>query len=307
MNPYRLRIALACAVVMGAPQPAVAWQQYRSLPPAADGSPAGCGLRWQVAEIPLSLDATTLDGLETADVAAVASTAAQTWQSVSCELCSGCAGGASTTVACAAHPLGVQFLWTDRGKPTEVGGQCADAADTSACTEVTSNGNWVQFVHSAELWAQQGMPKAVVAVTVLTYSRQTGEIRDADLLLDDVHHDFCISPTCTGGRYDLQQTLTHELGHVLGLDHSTLPEATMYAAAQPGETQKQTLADDDRTGVCTAYHTQCDACAEAPEPGCSAGRALAWPGLALVGLLAVAGLLARRTHRRAIDFDCPRR
>ena len=150
------------------------------------------------------------------------------------------------------------------------------------------------------------MSKAVVAVTVLSFSRETGAIGDADVLLDDAHHDFCVSPACGPGQYDVRETLTHEFGHVLGLDHSTVAASTMYANADAGETLKDTLDADDIAGVCTAYRTWCAACA-APEHGCdaaagptSAGHALGWTGL-------VAVLVAGAACARRIDFARPRR
>ena len=52
---------------------------------------------------------------------------------------------------------------------------------------------------------------------------------------------------------DLENVFAHELGHYLGLAHSTEAEATMFASAVAGETLKRDLAADDVEGLCAAY------------------------------------------------------
>lgn len=69
--------------------------------------------------------------------------------------------------------------------------------------------------------------------------------------LDHVPLDEQNRPT----RIDLTSTVTHELGHVLGLSHpplSDVPLATMYATYRSDGGQAK-LAADDRAGLCTLY------------------------------------------------------
>ena len=253
-------------------QPAAAWDQYRTLAPGDNGEPRGCGIRWAVNEIPLALEATPLDGLVTVDIQAIAAASGATWQNVRCGLCQVCQNGQEAPQACALNPLGLQLRWLPRGKPTVIGATCTSVKQDGLCDTVSGNGNWVNIIHAKEVWQAQGVSSLVVALTVLTYDRTAGEIRDADVLLDDWGHDFCVAPDCTFGEYDLQSTLTHEFGHVLGLDHTTDLEATMYVGADPKESKKQTLNDDDVSGICHAYRTTCYACTDAPAPsGCQAG------------------------------------
>ena len=291
---------LLALVLLWTASPALAWEQYRTLPNGADGAVRGCGLRWLDNAIALSVDVSPLDTLPTTDLAPIAAQAAATWEAVQCGLCEGCAGGRSVPTTCAAQPLGIHFLWTARGKPTEPGAECTKMG-VDGCDQLAGNGNWINVVHEAALWDAQGMSKAVVAVTVLSYSRETGAIGDADVLLDDAHHDFCVSPACGPGQYDVQETLTHELGHVLGLDHSTVAASTMYANADAGETLKNSLEADDIAGVCTAYRTWCAACSE-PAHGCDAAPPVGstppsavWWALGVV----VAGVLWRSRRPRA--------
>ena len=272
--------------------PAWAWDQYRTFPTGNDGVPQGCGIRWLNTEIPLALDVTALDGLDQKAVEAVAAASTATWQAVQCQLCPTCSNGKQSLTNCGASVLGQTFLWLPRGKPTEIGAPCTSYKNNGTCETVTGNGNWVNFIHDKATWQDQGVSTLVVALTVLTYDRNNGEIRDADVLLDDWDHEFCIAPACAPLQYDLESTLTHELGHALGLDHSADPESTMYAGADPGETKKQTLNGDDNSGICTVYRTTCDACAQtAPASGCQAGSAGAGWGILL--LLAAWGTIRR--------------
>ena len=52
---------------------------------------------------------------------------------------------------------------------------------------------------------------------------------------------------------DLQSTLTHEIGHALGLGHSDIAEATMAPSIIGGDISKRTLDQDDINGICALY------------------------------------------------------
>jgi MYXO-CTERM domain-containing protein len=56
-----------------------------------------------------------------------------------------------------------------------------------------------------------------------------------------------------GHEHDLESTLTHELGHLLGLGHSTEPDATMFATGTECETLKRDLSPDDEAGLDHLY------------------------------------------------------
>ena len=111
-----------------------------------------------------------------------------------------------------------------------------------------ANENLVKWVGTG--WDHQSN---VVALTSLTYDLYTGEIVDADIEINDRNFRFALVP----GReeMDLQNTVVHEIGHFLGLDHSTkeFPDATMFASAPPQETKKRDLTQDDIDGYCALY------------------------------------------------------
>jgi len=53
--------------------------------------------------------------------------------------------------------------------------------------------------------------------------------------------------------YDVGQVFTHELGHLLGLDHSDVTGATMISGSAKGETYKRSIEDDDKYGILDIY------------------------------------------------------
>jgi len=99
--------------------------------------------------------------------------------------------------------------------------------------------------------------------------------------------------------YDLQAALTHEVGHVLGVDHSTQEDATMYARQGHGDGYRRALHTDDRAAVQHLYGDDArnaDATrANVLPPVLACGST----GLGAVGalplLLALAGVRRRRT------------
>ena len=52
---------------------------------------------------------------------------------------------------------------------------------------------------------------------------------------------------------DLPSVVQHEAGHSLGLAHTPVTTATMYAHLNSGETSKRILDPDDVAGICAAY------------------------------------------------------
>jgi hypothetical protein len=122
---------------------------------------------------------------------------------------------------------------------------------------------------------------SALAVTSVLAVRRTGEIVDSDMeinAVDRVWGDLGAGPGA-GRLDDLQNTLTHELGHLIGLDHNCtdaatrgvpvdhlgglappcvqasaeLQAATMFNQAGPGDVGKRTLSEDDARAVCEVY------------------------------------------------------
>lgn len=201
-----------------------------------------------------------------------------------------------------------------------------DRVGFDACGGRRGNANVVLF--REDRWPH-GANDPTIALTSVTYVMRTGEILDADIELNASVLPLGIveDPLRDRNLVDLRNALTHEVGHLLGLDHTrpddafvgdvtTWRDATMFALTRPGETIKRTLHEDDRAGVCAIYPADighpdgpCPPAVEgffqrpdAPlrsvcqERSCRCGAAPAPGGLAGV-LIVLAGLL--RLRRRA--------
>jgi len=108
---------------------------------------------------------------------------------------------------------------------------------------------------------------------------------------------------------DLENVMTHELGHYLGLAHSTVLDATMFASAEAGETIKRDLDPDDIEGLCTIYPAGspggvCDFTPRGGlqldcETGCSVSSLGAGPASSLPAFFAAVALIRFRRRRRS--------
>ncbi len=114
------------------------------------------------------------------------------------------------------------------------------------------NYNLIRWVNHKDEWTQKYVGNEdVIAFTTVSYDLDTGEIYDADMDINDWNFDFGVDGSRS--KYDVQNTVTHELGHVLGMDHSKDPDATMYYSANKGDINKRTLSRDDKDGLCYLY------------------------------------------------------
>ncbi len=119
-----------------------------------------------------------------------------------------------------------------------------------AYQEGQTNHNVIFWINDEDKWLY---PTDVLAFTRLEYNRKTGEIYDADLAMNGAYFKWSTQHPVPTGYNSVLNTITHEIGHFLGLDHSEVPSATMYPNAKTGETQKEDLDPDDRLGICTIY------------------------------------------------------
>lgn len=135
----------------------------------------------------------------------------------------------------------------------------------------------------------EGQPR--LAVTRSTYY-PSGELIEADVLINQQTPFGMLEEDDTGPRYDLATVLTHELGHVLGLGESEDRAAVMWPRLRRGRYGRRELAPDDVDGVLAIYgHRAAPAvvaygCRTAP----ARGRRGALPLLLAVGF----ALLAHR-------------
>ncbi len=100
-----------------------------------------------------------------------------------------------------------------------------------------------------------------IGLTLTTYDEKSGIIYDSDIQLNASGFDFTTSDgglcspatpsNCVGT--DVQNTMTHEIGHLLGLDHTLASGSTMYPKAPPGEISKRVIDSGSASFVCEAY------------------------------------------------------
>lgn len=67
---------------------------------------------------------------------------------------------------------------------------------------------------------------------------------------DDQEHTWCIGSV--SGQYDIETIALHEIGHILGLDHSTVSGAVMFKSVSANSTNR-VLAPDDLEGIRKLY------------------------------------------------------
>ena len=119
------------------------------------------------------------------------------------------------------------------------------------------NQNTVRYAPDGYAAAGKGL-----MITVLSYDEH-GVIVDADLVVNGgPDRPFGFASAADAGTepanrerfFDVQNVLTHEVGHVLGLDEEEdLPDATMFPRSLPLETKKRDLDRDDEDGIRQLY------------------------------------------------------
>jgi uncharacterized protein (TIGR03382 family) len=93
-----------------------------------------------------------------------------------------------------------------------------------------------------------------VATTVISISLATHAIVEADIAFNAAHTQFAVvGHDPRKARYDVQTAMTHELGHALGLAHSTVPGTVMFPSSAPDDVSKRALAADDLEALRTLY------------------------------------------------------
>ncbi len=161
-------------------------------------------------------------------------------------------------------------------------------------------------------------------------SERDGAIVDADIELNGVNFAISVDgqTSCTGPcKAELKNTLTHELGHLLGLEHPcrvgaeppredhtgadvplcsqalgnpAITEATMFNFQDCGETKKESLEADDINALCTIYPRSEDPgkCERVGDRGgCCSTSGGGVPLGAVLGALGFGALVFRRRRR----------
>jgi len=283
--------------------------QIGNAPCPTEGAP----LEWKDACLSYAIDGQGSEWMDDADVQAAIDASFASWQNADC-------GGS---------------------KPNLIFKAFRASTCQRAEFNTTGNVNTIAFLDPfQDPCADQAYPARAFAVTVVWHNTSTGEILDADMMINDEFavggnaggpYANCPDTGCEGTDADLASIVTHEIGHFIGIGHTDVPQATMFASADRRDVGKRTLAQDDVDAVCDIYPPgnldqsctaiptgglelncetddngnpiACDDPAGAPggSGGCSATRTPAdapWASLlaALLGLTVV----RRRSVRRAV-------
>ena len=79
-----------------------------------------------------------------------------------------------------------------------------------------------------------------------------GQILETDIVFNP-DFPFSTSDVTPTTDFDLQAVATHEIGHLVGLDHTGLMRGTMFPFGDRGKNQDRVLSTDDQIGVSTIY------------------------------------------------------
>jgi hypothetical protein len=93
-------------------------------------------------------------------------------------------------------------------------------------------------------------PSNTLALTTVTFGEDTGHIYAADMEINSFGHTIATSVPPPAGAYSLEAIATHEAGHFVGMAHSQIDTAVMFARYQPAAV---TLTQDDIDGICAIY------------------------------------------------------
>jgi hypothetical protein len=189
---------------------------------------------------------------------------------------------------------------------TVVNGPAPRIANDGTTMIIFREASWCKLGASGVCDPSVPYDQAATALTTVVASTSTGRIVDVDIEINA--HTFRFAdrvahPELTAS-YDLQNLLTHEIGHLIGLDSSCYPAGvgtrpldntgqpvpdcatasaavqatTMFPSTTPDDLEKRTLEPDDRAGICGIYPAAASPCpagagaCACPPPGTDGGQ-----------------------------------
>ncbi len=186
------------------------------------------GTQWNAAEMPVPYVVNhTLSGdVSDADALAAVQMGYEAWNALPCS----------------------SMRWTFAGRTANTGWGADDGENV-----VTFREDW---------WDDSG---DALAITMTMWGGFADDLIDADIKFNGVHHrwaHFAGPPAGGSDATDIAAVATHEVGHALGLNHSGVPDATMWPSASSGDIGPRSLSADDIAGACAVYPTG----SPAPDP-----------------------------------------
>ncbi len=135
------------------------------------------------------------------------------------------------------------------------------------------------------VYTTEGFRSATGGAIGVTYTEFSGDSRGWYVSGGDIAINAYSRWSTTGDRnaMDLQAVTTHEVGHLLGIQHTPVGAATMYFATGAGDTSQRTLHVDDERAACFLYPASAFSCGSNDECPTlesnetdSAGNSLLW-------------------------------
>ena len=101
-------------------------------------------------------------------------------------------------------------------------------------------------------WPYEG-ESSTLALTSTIFEKNSGALLDADVEINSFAVALTTTSVGTDVKKDLASIVTHEAGHFLGLGHSQVSQATMFAQYSAGDLNYRSLHPDDEAGICSIY------------------------------------------------------
>jgi hypothetical protein len=112
---------------------------------------------------------------------------------------------------------------------------------------------WTFNNHVNNVFFIPGSNGSLLGITKWAWDSNTKVIYDFDIGIYDGWKWYPGTTGCTGSGVYLRETVTHEFGHGIGMGHSSVYLANMYAVGDYCGTNRRNLNADDITGVRSLY------------------------------------------------------